>query len=120
VNSAVILHDDVVAPKRRSQALLDIGEEHFSSHDSDDRREAARRLIENCSALAKTLRRIHGVRRKSSTLCRVVLAQGGARHFATGPQSGDEDSRIARFAVSLRGTIHTLGRLPFSLRSPSS
>src|SRR5215469_8641806 len=32
VNSAVIDHDDVVAPKRRSQALLDIGKEHFSSH----------------------------------------------------------------------------------------
>ena len=32
LNSAVIHHDDVVAPKRRSQALLDIGEEHFSSH----------------------------------------------------------------------------------------
>jgi hypothetical protein len=48
------------------------------------------------------------------------LAQGGGPPFATGPQSGDEDSRIARFSVSLRGAIHTLGRLPSSLRSRSS
>src|ERR1700736_2104746 len=32
VDSAVIHHDDVVAPERGNQALLDIGEEHVSGH----------------------------------------------------------------------------------------
>src|SRR5712672_582037 len=32
VDAAVIHHDDVVAPERGNQALLDIGEEHLSSH----------------------------------------------------------------------------------------
>lgn len=36
VNSAVVHHDNVVAPKRRNQALLNIGEEHFSGHRSFD------------------------------------------------------------------------------------
>src|ERR1700683_2968300 len=32
VDSAVVHHDDVVAPECGDQALLDIGEEHLSSH----------------------------------------------------------------------------------------
>ena len=36
VDAAVIHHDDVVAPERGNQALLDIGEEHLSSHGTFD------------------------------------------------------------------------------------
>src|SRR6266699_3184871 len=36
VDSAVIHHDDVVAPERGDQALLDIGEEHLSGHGTLD------------------------------------------------------------------------------------
>src|ERR1700756_4365571 len=36
VDSAVIHDDDVIAPERGNQALLDIGEEHFSSHGTLD------------------------------------------------------------------------------------
>src|SRR5207344_584611 len=36
VDAAVIHHDDVVAPERGNQALLDISEEHLSSHGTFD------------------------------------------------------------------------------------
>jgi len=36
VDAAVIHHDDVVAPERGNQTLLDIGEEHLSSHGTFD------------------------------------------------------------------------------------
>src|SRR6476661_7661854 len=36
VDAAVIHHDDVVAPERGNQALLEIGEEHLSSHGTFD------------------------------------------------------------------------------------
>src|SRR6478672_7710276 len=36
VDAAVIHHDDVVAPERGNQALLDIGEEHLSRHGTFD------------------------------------------------------------------------------------
>jgi len=36
VDAAVIHHDDVVSPERGNQALLDIGEEHLSSHGTFD------------------------------------------------------------------------------------
>src|SRR6202795_674871 len=36
VDATVIHHDDVVAPERGNQALLDIGEEHLSSHGTFD------------------------------------------------------------------------------------
>jgi hypothetical protein len=32
VGSEVVHHDDVVAPKRRNQALLDVGQEHLACH----------------------------------------------------------------------------------------
>lgn len=36
VGGIVVHHDDVVAPERRTQTLLDIGQEHVSSHGSLD------------------------------------------------------------------------------------
>ena len=36
VDAAVIHHDDVVAPERGNQTLLDIGEEHLSGHGTFD------------------------------------------------------------------------------------
>src|SRR6476620_10392559 len=53
VDAAVIHHDDVVAPERGNQALLDISEEHLSSHGTFDhhwavillRRKAATKVI---------------------------------------------------------------------------